>query len=395
RDLLGFEPVINDIFRLKQGYTDRKVIIQREGIKISLMDTAIPVMDELGEITSIVNIFRPLGPKQISAEQCIRIDNGIRFDAIQGNSHAFTNMKNHAIQVAKSSDNVIIYGEPGTGKSWLAKALHGEGQNANLNMLTIDCTRLSVYEFENYFLNHKLLDRERYEWMINAEVLNEPKIGTLLFDGIDSLPISTQLHLFSALTTYRESFLNAQKNHHNVQARVIASVTDAMGIVIREQRLHPKLHGFLSEASLTIPPLDKRGEDLLLYVALFCAEASEGDIIFSERLLKFFLKQHWPGNLSQLKLVIRELLSGNLAHNSDRKMMRKVEDIMNLSAMPSHFSMQDFERLSINDAEKQAIYLALRAMDFNLSKAAQALGISRPTLYSKMKKYNLKQCAPH
>ncbi|MFT4193011.1 MAG: sigma 54-interacting transcriptional regulator, partial [Comamonas sp.] len=391
RDLLGFEPVINDIFRLKQGYTDRKVIIQREGIKISLMDTAIPIMDELGEITSIVNIFRPVAPKQASAGQGIKIDHGISFDALKGNSIAFMNMKNDATQVAKSSDNVIIYGEPGTGKSWLARALHGEGENANLSMLTIDCPRLSVHEFENYFLNYKLLEQEQYGWIINPELLDEPKIGTLLFDGIDSLPISTQFHLYSALTTYRESFSNVPRNQHNVQARVIASVTDAMGIVIQEQRLHPKLHGFLSEANLTIPPLNKRGEDLLCYVDLFCAEAGTGERSFSERLLKFLLKQNWPGNLSQLKLVVRELLNGNLVRDSDRKMMRRVEKIMSLSAIPSHFFMQNFERLSMNDSEKQAIYLALRAMDFNLSKAAQALGISRPTLYSKMKKYNLKQ----
>ncbi|MBX8517906.1 sigma 54-interacting transcriptional regulator [Pseudomonas cichorii] len=378
RDLLGFEPIIGDVFTQKRGYVNKKVVILRGEDEIPLVDTAIPIADDDGRIVSVVNIFRRFSTAPTLPDQGLREESGIGFDKLLGASTLFQNAIETAKQYAGLNEALLISGEPGTGKSTFAQALHGVDESTHKEMRVIDCSRLSVADFKDKILCYVITDDQVGRWEFHPDIF---KNRTLFIDGVDVLPISIQLYLLQAL----------KEHQHTSGLKILMATTDTMGVVLHEQRLHPKLLGILSRHSLELPPLRKRPKDVELYASFFWNEenAQGKRSTIPVRLGKLLKKQDWKENISQLKRVVRQLANAPRRFKSEAEYTNEINDLIRQSAVSHQAISPDFDQPLMHDAEKQAIFLALQAMNFNVSKAALALGISRPTLYSKMKKYEI------
>ncbi|WP_095067751.1 sigma 54-interacting transcriptional regulator [Pseudomonas sp. Irchel 3A18] len=378
RDLLGFEPIIGDVFTQKRGYVNKKVVILRGEDEIPLVDTAIPIADDDGRIVSVVNIFRRFSTASTLPDQGLREESGIGFDKLLGVSTLFQNAIETAKQYVGLNEALLISGEPGTGKSTFAQALHGVDESTHKEMRVIDCSRLSVADFKEKILCYVMTDDQVGRWEFHPDIFQN---RTLFIDGVDVLPISIQVYLFQAL----------KEHQHTSGLKILMATTDAMGVVLHEQRLHPKLLGVLSRHNLELPPLRKRPKDVELYTSFFWREehAQGKRSAIPVRLCKLLKKQDWKENISQLKRVVRQLANAPRRFKSEDEYTNEINDLIRQSAVSHQAISPDFDQPLMHDAEKQAIFLALKAMNFNVSKAALALGISRPTLYSKMKKYQI------
>ncbi|GFM87233.1 hypothetical protein PSCICO_26320 [Pseudomonas cichorii] len=381
RDLLGFEPVIGDVFKQKRGYVNKKVVILRGEDEIPLVDTAIPIADDDGRIVSVVNIFRRFSTAPTLPDPGLRRESGIGFDTLVGASTLFLSALDIAKHYAGLSEVVLISGEPGTGKSTFAQAIHGVDESTQKGMLVIDCPGLSVSDFKEKVLSYVIADDQTGRWEFHPDILQDAYNRTLFIDGVDVLPVSTQLYLVQALKAYGKTS----------GLKIVMATTDAMDVVLHEQRLHPKLLGILSRHNLELPPLRKRPKDVELYASFFWNEEStQGKrSAIPARLCKLLKKQDWKENISQLKRVVRKLVNAPRRFRSEEEYINEVNELVRQSAVSHQAIRPDFDQPLMHDAEKQAIFLALQAMNFNVSKAALALGISRPTLYSKMKKYEI------
>lgn len=379
RDLLGFEPIIGDVFTQKRGYVNKKVVIRRGEEEIPLLDTAIPIADDEGSIVSVVNIFRRFSKAPSPVDQGLRKESGTGFDKLLGASILFQDAVEHAKQYAGLNEVVLISGEPGTGKSTFAQAIHGVDEVAHEGMLIIDCPVLSASEFKTRVLSCVTTQEQVGRWAFHPDII---QCRTLFLEGVDVLPVSIQLYLVQALKEYQKI----------AGPKIIMSTSDTMAVVLHEQRLHPKLLGILSRHNLELPPLRKRPKDIELYADFFWREAQVQEskrVTIPVRLCKLLKKQEWSENISQLKSVIHKLATAPRRFKSEEEYVQEVSDLVRLSAVSYQATRPDFDQPLIHDAEKQAIFLALQAMNFNVSKAALALGISRPTLYAKMKKYEI------
>jgi transcriptional regulator with PAS, ATPase and Fis domain len=385
RELLGFEPIISDVFSLQRGYVNRDVSITVNGTPLNLTDTAIPILDGQNKISSVVNIFRANDTQVIlpsHIKSCIPL---VTLASMKGRSAAIKNIKQFVHTASNSTEHILISGKSGTGKKYTAQIIHNKSKFSAGKFLTIKCDKLASSEFEHLIITSSSTSTETGSWRFHDQLVDSAEHGTILFDQVDALPISVQKKLLSALKHY-ETRCHMQLSEPPRLVRFIASTSDELQTIIREQLLHPGLHSFFSNQFVSLPTLAKRGTDPAILADFFYSETQPNDQI-DPKIAKLLNSIAWPGNITQLKQVVQQfaLLPKEQQNASTISMLcEAARAIDNASAS---FTPHNFDELSKYEAERQAIYLALQAMNFNITRAANVLGISRPTLYARIKKY--------
>ncbi len=311
-----------------------------------------------------------------------------RFDNIIGHSEAIREVLDMAGRVAASDATVLITGERGTGKELLAKGIHFNSSRANGPFVAVNCAAIP----------ETLIESELFGYVKGAFTGagrdKEGKFeladgGTILLDEIGDLRIDLQAKILRVLQERAVDRLGGAKPVP-VDVRVIASTNSDIEKAIKESKFREDLYDRLNVVALRMPPLRDRKEDISLLVNYFLKKFNkESAVSVGEEAWQALLSYGWPGNVRELESIIERasvLRRGNTVTLADLPQKIKggkgvVENIV--------LNLPD-EGIALEDLEKNLIIKALEKNKGNQTRAAEYLGITRPTLIYRMEKYGLK-----
>ncbi len=311
-----------------------------------------------------------------------------RFEAIIGNSESIRQVTDMAGRVAASDASVLITGESGTGKELLARGIHYTSLRANGPFVAVNCAAIPENLIESELFGHvkgaftgAVRDKEgKFELADN---------GTLFLDEIGELRIDLQAKILRALQEKTVDRVGGAKPVL-VDARVIAATNRDIERAVKDGKFREDIYYRLSVITLHMPPLRERKEDIPLLVEYFLKKYNKSaDVTIGPDALAALKAYGWPGNVRELENVIERasvlrrgnvITRGELPDKLTREKMSVEDIILNLPE----------EGVSLEDLEKNLIIKALEKHKGNQTRAADYLGITRPTLIYRMEKYGLK-----
>jgi two-component system NtrC family response regulator len=287
-------------------------------------------------------------------------------------------------KVAPTDTSVLLIGESGTGKEILANALHSLSQRKNENFIAINCAAIpdNLLESELFGYEKGAFTGAAKQTLGKLELADR---GTLFLDEIGDLPLQLQSKLLRFLQERTLERLGGREKIE-VDVRVVSATHQDLQEMISEKTFRQDLYYRLSDLTINIPPLrDRKGDVTLLARSFFEKHRTMLNNNLKGITQNAFcaIENHaWPGNVRELEAVIkRAVIMAETPYIDDKDL-----GLENTSTKANPINLREVRE----KAEKDAIRYALNITSENISQAADLLGVSRPTLYDLIKKYQLK-----
>lgn len=366
--------------------------MRKEGMMQSFI-----IMTDYDEVHTAVESMK-LGsldyiPKQLLEDKLVPLLHNIlkernigrrRMPVFSRNGSAFQAIMKRIRQVAPTNMSVLIFGENGTGKEHIAHHLHEKSKRSGKPFVAVDCGSLSKELAPSAFFGHVKgaftgADSTKKGYFHEAEG------GTLFLDEVGNLAMETQQMLLRAIQERRYRPIG-DKADRNFNVRIIAATNEDLEQAVIEKRFRQDLFHRLHDYEITVPPLRDCQEDIMP-LAEFFREIANNELErnvkgFSASAQKALNTYAWPGNVRELR---QKVLMAVLQAEND---MVTEEDLVFGSeqiASPVGFTLKS------EGEEKERIRRALKQAKDNKRQAAELLGISRATLYKKLKEYVLNE----
>jgi DNA-binding NtrC family response regulator len=289
-------------------------------------------------------------------------------------------------RVAGSNTTILIYGESGTGKELVARAIHQQSPRRTRPFVAIDCGALPETLLESELFGHV---RGSFTGAVSNKkgLFEEADGGTLLLDEIGDTTPAFQSKLLRVLQENEIRPVGGNKTL-KVDVRVIAATNKDLKKSVERKSFREDLYYRLAVVPIIIPPLRQRREDIPLladhFIRKYCERNGFEPKLILPKTLKLLIESPWPGNVRELENVIERavLMSPGPEISADALFMEPMVDQPE-DALPEAI------RMATETVEKEKIAEATRQAKGNRSLAAKLLGISRATLYNKLKRYNL------
>ncbi len=289
-------------------------------------------------------------------------------------------------KVASSNATVMLLGESGTGKEVLARGLHQASQRRSAKFVAINCAAIP----EN-LLESELFGYEKGAFTGAAKTtvgkIETANGGTLMLDEIGDLPFSLQAKLLRFIQERTIERIGGRQEIA-VDVRIVCATHQDLKGWSKEGRFREDLYYRLAEIVIEIPPLRARVGDAALlahaFVRRFAQEQNRGSMTLTEETVKAIEAHPWPGNIRELENCIKRATI--MADSSQIG----CDDVGLQSATPGAEEATLDLRTIRDEAERRAIIAALGRVNGNIVKAAELLGVSRPTLYDLMHRLSLK-----
>ncbi len=308
-------------------------------------------------------------------------------DIIIGDSPAFRKIINLAERAAKSDSNILLEGETGTGKELVAEFIHKHSNRNKKPIVTINCASLPDQLIESELFGYEkgaFTDAKTSKQGL-VEIAND---GTLFLDEIGEMSLSLQPKLLRFLEKGEFRRIGGISNRTS-NVRVIGATNKNLMEEAEQKRFRRDLLFRLNVITLTIPPLRERGSDVLLLANYFLQKFSPVRSVkkLSKDAERALLNYNFPGNVRELAHIIERALifsENEEIEIRDLNLPRTQMDIEieHASSLPETFNLEEVEKIIIKKA--------LDSNDWNRENSARTLGISQKTLYSKIKKYDLR-----
>ena len=319
-------------------------------------------------------------PKEVPEEQTTALNRS----HIIGKSKGLMEVLNTVARIARTNASVLITGESGTGKELIAEAIHINSQRVKQPFVKVNLGGISQSLFESEMFGHKkgAFTDASADRIGRFEMANK---GTIFLDEIGDLDPSCQVKLLRVLQDQTFEVLGDSRPR-KVDVRVVSATNADLRKMVSERTFREDLFHRINEFTLRMPDLKERKEDILLFANFFLDQANkELDkhlIGFDAKASQALLSYHWPGNLRQMKNIVKRATL--LAQGSFITLLELGTDLLDTTTTcTTSMSLRNEE------TEKEHILEALRQTGNNKSKAAQLLNIDRKTLYNKLKLYNI------
>ena len=302
---------------------------------------------------------------------------------IEGQSQAARQLYEHVRLVAPTDMSVLVTGASGTGKEYIARRIHEQSNRSKAPFVAVDCGAIPKELAASEFFGHV---KGSFTWAIENKTgaFVAAQGGTIFLDEIGNLTYEVQVQLLRALQERKVKPIGSNQEIA-INVRLISATNENLRQAIEKGDFREDLYHRINEFTIRIPDLKERKEDLLLFANHFLDLANselQKDIIgFDNDTMQLFQSYSWPGNLRQMKNVIKYATLLATGRYITRKELPE-ELTENLS---SHTNIQ----LKNVEHERDLIRKALQECGNNKTRAAQLLGIDRKTLYNKLKIYQL------
>lgn len=309
-------------------------------------------------------------------------------DYIIGESQAGRQIQELIELVAPTDMTVVLLGETGTGKEIAARAIHRYSKRNKNPFLAVDCGALSPELAASELFGHKkgaftgaLYDKRGYFQLASG--------GTLFLDEIGNLSQENQIKLLRVLQEKKVRMIGDEKDT-DIDIRLIVATNDNLKRKMAEGNFRQDIFFRLHEFSISLPPLRERKEDIRVFTEHFLALANQqlnkNILGVEEEVFGKFLNYSWPGNLRELKNIVKRCAL--FATNGKIGIKDLPPEIVHPATLFMDNESDDAEILdlksAVGKAEKNAILNALQRTNFNKSKTADLLRVDRKTLYNKM-----------
>lgn len=307
-----------------------------------------------------------------------------RMPVFSRNGSAFQAIMKRIRQVAPTNMSVLIFGENGTGKEHIAHHLHEKSKRSGKPFVAVDCGSLSKELAPSAFFGHV---KGAFTGADSAKkgYFHEAEGGTLFLDEVGNLAMETQQMLLRAIQERRYRPIG-DKADRNFNVRIIAATNEDLEQAVIEKRFRQDLFHRLHDYEITVPPLRDCQEDIMPLAEFFREIANnelERDVKgFSTSAQKALNTYAWPGNVRELR---QKVLTAVLQAENDMITEEDLEFGSEQIASPVGFTLKS------EGEEKERIRRALKQANDNKRLAAELLGISRATLYKKLKEYGMNE----
>ena len=286
--------------------------------------------------------------------------------------------------VAASNAAVLLVGETGTGKERLARAIHRASRRATAEFVAVNCGALPRELIESELFGVR---RGAYTgaYADAPGVFTTANKGTVFLDEIGEMPKDAQVKLLRVLQEKEVRPIGSMQASR-VDARVIAATNRPLN-VLRSELLRDDLYFRLATVIIEVPPLRARLEDILVLAQWFVARLAEKygrHITISRSALECLIHHPFPGNVRELENLLESICALSI---EDPQIIADKDVRMVL--VQSASAIRDDVPLALDDMERMAIERAVRLCQGNRTRAAMLLGISRDTLYRKMREFKL------
>jgi len=311
------------------------------------------------------------------------------FEDMVGRSYTMLDVFSLIERLAKHPISVLITGETGTGKEMVARALHNLGPRREKEFMVCDCTAIPESLFESEVFGYEsgtFSGAERSK----PGILRLADKGTIFFDEISEIPLSSQPTLLRAFEERQFRPFGSDEVVH-VDVRIICATKRNLREEVKKGRFREDLFHRVNVAEIRLPTLRQRKDDIPLLCSRFLERYNnkyqKNVRGISMRAKKVLAGYEWPGNVRELENLI------------ERAVIASGEQFIDIKDLPEGLPVQQSEEsgsavypyvaLSLEEIEKKHIQEVLRHSNYNKQQTARVLGITRPALYRKLKKFNL------
>ncbi len=310
-----------------------------------------------------------------------------KVEGIIGKSKQIQDLITLVGRLAATDSSVLITGESGTGKELFAKAIHYNSSRKDHPFVTINCAAIP-----QELLESELFGFEKGSFT-GAHKLHQGKFeiastGTVFLDEIGEMPPALQVKILRVLQE-KEIDRIGSTTPLKVDIRIIAATNRDIKEAVEEGDFREDLYYRISVIPIHIPPLRERREDIPLLLEPALQKYNCSGLKFSQELYEFLINYSWPGNVRELENIVQRLIA--FCEPDGTATIENVPEFSREKAR--HFDLMNIQipdgGIILDDVERNILIASLEKVDWNQSRAAKLLGISRQTMIYRMQKHHI------
>lgn len=399
-NLLPIWKDIYDRFQRGESFLDSEISLPGPGNRERYDLSAYPIYNNKKETIGMVLVVKGIQKIFNLVNKYTGMRAHYTFKDIVGDSPEIRQIMDHAKTIASAPSTVLLMGESGTGKELLAQSIHNASSRRNGVFIAVNCGALPKNLIESELFGYEegaFTGSKKGGHAGKFELANG---GTIFLDEIGEMPLDMQVNLLRVLQEGYVTRIGGTKNIP-VNVRVIAATKKNLVEELRKGTFREDLFYRLSVIPLFIPPLRERKQDIHSlfkhFLKVKAQKLNKPIPGISDKLQEQIMRYHWPGNVRELENFVENLVNFNGRSSFNIIANEQTGDFTGYNNIPEYenekgdisFKHINFDAITLEDLEKQAIKDCMEQHKGNVSRVSKQLGISRTTLYSKMRKYRI------